>query len=68
MTCCGFDADVRKGQPFQPDQRMKALLEEGVALGNATARALCFAPRDESVRVYSSFGVQFWFSIGLFMT
>jgi len=43
---------IRKGQPFQPDQRMKALLEEGVALGNATARALCFAPRDESAKVY----------------
>lgn len=44
---------IRKGQPFQPDTRMKALLEEGVALGNATARALCFAPRDESTKFYS---------------
>lgn len=46
----------RKGQAFQPDQRMKALLEEGVALGNATARALCFAPRSEDVRTYGAFG------------
>ncbi|CAK9082484.1 Uncharacterized protein SCF082_LOCUS39198 [Durusdinium trenchii] len=43
---------IRKGCPFQPDERMKALLEEGVALGNATARALCFAPRDKSAKFY----------------
>ena len=47
---------TRKGQPFQPDTRMKALLEEGVAMGNATARALCFAPRDECARFYGTFG------------
>ena len=35
---------------------MKALLEEGVALGNATARALCFAPRNDAVKVYGTFG------------
>ena len=46
----------RKGCPFQPDERMKALLEEGVALGNATARALCFAPRDKSAKFYGSLG------------
>ena len=44
----------RKGQPFEPDARMKALMNEGVAMGNATARALCFAPRDESARKYGA--------------
>lgn len=44
----------RKGHPFQPDARMKALMNEGVAMGNATARALCFAPRDESARKYGA--------------
>ena len=36
---------IKKGQPFKPDERMTRLLTEGVAIGNATARALCFAPR-----------------------
>jgi hypothetical protein len=33
------------GQPFTPDARMKKVLADGVALANATARALAFAPR-----------------------
>ena len=31
---------IRKGQPFAPDERMRAILEEAVAVGNATARTL----------------------------
>jgi hypothetical protein len=36
---------IKKGQPFNPDARMKKLLTEGVAIGNATARAITFSPR-----------------------
>jgi hypothetical protein len=43
---------IRKGQPFAPDERMKAILTDAVAVGNATARTLLFAPRDESSRFY----------------
>ncbi|HNG55664.1 MAG TPA: DUF1254 domain-containing protein [Nitrospira sp.] len=37
---------IKKGQPFNPDARMKKLLVEGVAIGNATARAITFVPRN----------------------
>jgi len=40
---------IKKGQPFAPDARMKKLLAEGVAIGNATARSLAFSPRKRSV-------------------
>ena len=36
---------IKKGQPFTPDARMKKILTEAVAVGNATARAISFAPR-----------------------
>ncbi len=36
---------IKKGQPFAPDKRMKAILTESAAVGNATARALSFRPR-----------------------
>jgi len=38
---------IKKGQSFAPDARMKAILEEAVAVGNATARAIIFAQRDK---------------------
>jgi hypothetical protein len=43
---------IRKGQPFAPDERMKRILTEAVAVGNATARAILFAPRDDRVKLY----------------
>jgi len=39
---------IVKGQPFAPDARMKAILTEAAALGNATARSLLLNPRDPS--------------------
>ena len=39
---------IQKGKPFAPDARMKAILEDSVAVGNATARAIWLKPRDES--------------------
>ncbi|PXX51568.1 Uncharacterized conserved protein [Pseudomonas sp. LAMO17WK12:I10] len=43
---------IRKGKPFAPDSRMKAILTEAVAVGNATARALVFQSRDPSSYFY----------------
>lgn len=44
---------IRKGQPFEPDARTRKLLTEAVAIGNAYARAISFAPRDsEKLRVW----------------
>jgi hypothetical protein len=43
---------IKKGKPFAPDARMKATLTDAVAVANATARAIVFAPRDERVKFY----------------
>ncbi len=43
---------IKKGQPFAPDARMKAILTEAAAIGNATARALSFKPRNKNVYFY----------------
>jgi hypothetical protein len=43
---------IVKGQPFNPDARMKKLLTEAVAVGNATARAIVWYPRVEGARIY----------------
>ena len=50
---------IIKGKPFAPDARMQAILEDGVAVGNATARAIMFEPRDKGVYLYA--GSQ-WFT------
>lgn len=43
---------IKKGQPFNPDARLKKILTDAVAVGNAAARALSFAPRKQSVFFY----------------
>jgi hypothetical protein len=43
---------IKKGKPFAPDERMKGILTDAVAVANATARAIIFAPRDERVKFY----------------
>lgn len=43
---------IRKGMPFEPDARMKKILTEAVAVGNATARSIWLKPRDESAYLY----------------
>jgi hypothetical protein len=43
---------IKKGKPFEPDARMKKVLTEAVAIGNATARAISFAPRNQGVFFY----------------
>ena len=43
---------IKKGEPFAPDARMRAILEEAVAVANATARAISFRARDPRALVY----------------
>lgn len=43
---------IVQGQPFNPDARMKKLLTEAVAIGNATARAIVWYPRIEGAKIY----------------
>jgi hypothetical protein len=43
---------IKKGKPFAPDARMKKILTEAAAIGNATARAISLAPRAKSDYYY----------------
>ena len=45
---------IRKGQPFEPDARMKKTLTEAVAVGNATARAISFRSRDPRAPLFDN--------------
>lgn len=44
---------IEKGRPFAPDARMRGILTDAVAVGNATARALSFRSRDPRALVYA---------------
>ena len=37
---------IVKGQPFEPDERMKGIMTEGAALANAASRNILLNPRD----------------------
>ena len=52
------------GKKFDPDQRMRRILEEAVVVGNATARAVSFAPRAQDGVFY--YPDSAWFN-GLFV-
>ena len=43
---------IEKGKPFAPDARMKRILTEAAAVGNATARALVFRSRLKEAYFY----------------
>jgi len=43
---------IEKGKPFAPDERMKRILTEAVAVGNATARTINLRPRMEGAYFY----------------
>jgi hypothetical protein len=44
---------IKKGEAFKPDARMKKILTDAVAVGNAIARADLFASRDPDTRIFS---------------
>lgn len=43
---------IRKGKPFAPDERMRKILTESVAVGNATSRSIAFRNRDPNSPIY----------------
>jgi len=43
---------IQKGKPFEPDARMKAILTDAVAVGNATARSIYFHSRIPEAYIY----------------
>ena len=47
---------IRRDAPFAPDARMRAILAEAAAVGNATARAILFRPRDPEFLYYPDGG------------
>ncbi|MCB1443448.1 MAG: DUF1254 domain-containing protein [Methyloceanibacter sp.] len=49
---------IKKGQDFAPDDRMKKILTDAVAVANATGRSLGFAPRDPDWYFYEN--SQWW--------
>ncbi|MGC4017725.1 MAG: DUF1254 domain-containing protein [Luteolibacter sp.] len=51
---------IVKGKAFAPDERMKAILTDAAAIGNATARAVSFRPRDNAFYFYP--GESAWFT------
>jgi len=45
---------IEKGKEFNPDDRMNKILEEAVAVGNATARSILFKGRDADAYIYKN--------------
>ncbi len=43
---------IEKGKPFAPDERMRSILDDAAAVGNATARAINFRNRDPEAVIY----------------
>ena len=43
---------IVKGKPFNPDARMKRLLTQAAAIGDATARAALYSPREKGYFIY----------------
>jgi len=43
---------IEKGKAFDPDERMKAILVDAAAIGNAAARAISFSPRHPGLYTY----------------
>lgn len=50
---------IEKGKDFAPNERMKEILTDAVAVGNATARAILFDPRMDGIYLYEN---SMWFT------
>jgi len=50
---------IQKGQAFAPDTRMKAILTDAVAVGNATARAIFLRPRLDGAFIFEN---SYWYT------
>jgi hypothetical protein len=52
---------ITKGQKFAPDARMRKILSEAIAVGNATARTVAFDPRE--FEGWAQYPGSAWFSM-----
>ncbi len=55
---------IQKGKPFAPDARMKQILTEAAAVGDATARTILFHTRDRAAYYYPDSNWQLGFTGG----
>lgn len=55
---------IQKGKPFAPDARMKKILTEAAAVGDATARTILFQSRDKGAYYYPDSNWQLGFMGG----
>jgi hypothetical protein len=55
---------IVKGKPFAPDARMRKILTDAAAIGDATARAIAFLARDEDFYFYPGKGAWFTAFVG----
>jgi hypothetical protein len=55
-TTLGFWASIgiQKGKPFAPDEKMKKILTEAAAVGDATARAIAYRMRDKAAYIFEN--------------
>jgi hypothetical protein len=52
---------IQKGKPFAPDERMKKILTEAAAVGDATARTILFHTRNKAAYYYPNSNWQLGF-------
>lgn len=45
---------ITNGQPFAPDKRLRAILEQAARIGAGISRAIAYAPRDPGASLYGS--------------
>ena len=50
---------IEHGRPFDPDERMKAILEQAAQLGAGMSRVVAYAPRDPQAPIYGSWNNAF---------
>jgi hypothetical protein len=55
---------IQKGKPFAPDERMKKILTEAAAVGDATARTVLFHTREKDAYYYTNSNWQKGFTGG----
>jgi hypothetical protein len=55
---------IQKGRTFAPDERMKKMLTEAAAVGDATARSILFHTRDKAAFYYADSNWQLGFTGG----
>jgi hypothetical protein len=55
---------IQKGKPFAPDERMKKILTEAAAVGDATARTILFHTRNRAAYYYANSNWQLGFTGG----